>query len=281
MGIGAAVIGGVIQSGGSKSAARTQAGAASEAAKIQAEAAEKAAKLQAKTAKLGIEEQRAAREQAMGLAQPFVDIGLGAGSQLQNLLADPNQGLEQINPIVDFLRKEGFEDIQESAAAGGRLGAGGTLKDLTQFNTDLTSTIVPQLQNQRFNQLFNTLGLGQNAAAGQGSAALSTGSNISNILGQSGAAQAQGVIGSGNAAGQGIIGAGNAQAGGRLGQTNALTGTISNLAGAAGAFPGLFSSTPPPPNVLNSTVSGQGSGFFGSGAIPSQLTSQNILGSNF
>lgn len=252
MGIGAAVIGGsvlggVIQGRGAKSAAKTQAGAASEAAAIQAE-----------SARLGIEEQRAAREQALSLAQPFVDIGLGAGDQLQNLLSDPNQGLEQINPVVDFLRKEGFEDIQESAAAGGRLGAGGTLKDLTQFNTDLTSTIVPQLQNQRFNQLFNVLGLGQNAAAGQGSAALSTGTNISNLLGQSGNAQAGG-----------IIGAGNAQAQGRIGQTNALTGTISNIAGGLGAFGGFGGSSMPPPI--------QGSQF----STGTNLTSQNILGGTF
>ena len=137
---------------------------------------------------------------------------------------DRLQGLDEINPVVDFLRNEGFEQIQESAAAGGRLGAGGTLKDLTQFNTDLTSTIIPQLQNQRFNQLFNTASLGANAAAGQGSAALQTATNVGNLLGQKGQAQAQGAIN----------------------QSNAITGTLSGLAGAAGAFPGVFNSSPPP-----------------------------------
>ena len=172
-------------------------------------------------------EQREARLSFEERTQPFADIGLAAGEQLQSFLADPNQGIEEINPVVSFLRNQGFEQIQESAAAGGRLGAGGTLKDLTRFNTDLTSTIVPQLQNQRFNQLFNTASLGANVTAGQGTAGLQTATNISNLLGQQGQAQAQGI----------------------QGRTDAITGTLSNLAGAAGAFPGVFNSggtTPPP-----------------------------------
>jgi hypothetical protein len=194
--VGGSIVGGLIQGKGAKSAAETQAGAARE----------------------GISEQRLAREESRALAQPFVDIGVQAGQDIQNLLADPTAGLAQINPIVDFLRNQGFEQIQESAAAQGRLGAGGTLEDLTEFNTQLGATIVPQLQNQRFNQLFNLLSSGQSAAAGQGQQAIQAGSNVGNLLGQ----------------------AGRATAGGQIGQANALTGGIQNLAGAAGAFPNLF-----------------------------------------
>ena len=221
---------------------------------FQADAAKKAAKTAAGAAEAGIAEQRATRGQALELAQPFVDIGLQAGEQLQNLLADPSQGLEQINPIVSFLRDQGFEQIQESAAAKGRLGAGGTLEDLTRFNTNLASTVVPQLQNQRFNQLFNVLGLGQNAAAGQGSAALQTGANISNLLGNVGASQA----------------------GGAIGQANAITGTIQNLAGVAGGFSNALGA-----NFGTGTTAANTPSFFGSGPIPSQLTQQNILGATF
>ena len=178
------------------------------------QAAGEAAKAQIEGTKLGVAEQRASRLAAEERLQPFADIGLEAGTQLQNLLADPTQGLEEINPIVSFLRDEGFEQIQESAAAGGRLGAGDTLKDLTRFNTNLASTVAPQLQNQRFNQLFNVLGLGSSAAAGQGTAALQTGANVSNLLGQAGTAQAQGIIG----------------------QQNALTGGLNTIASGIGAF---------------------------------------------
>ena len=188
-----------------------------------ADASKDAARSQERSAEAGIAEQRAARESFEERTEPFRQIGLDAGAQLQDLLANPMAGLDEINPMVDFLRNQGFEQIQESAAAGQRLGAGGTLNDLTGFNTNLASTVVPQLQNQKFNQLFNLLGVGQNAATGQGTAALNTASNIANLQANKGAAQAQGAFG----------------------QANAITGTIQNLAGTAGAFPNMFG-TPPP-----------------------------------
>jgi len=201
MGVGAAIVGGAAISAFASS-----------------RSAGKAADVQADASAAGIAEQRAARESFEERTEPFRQIGLQAGEDIQSLLADPTQGLEEINPIVSFLRDQGFEQIQESAAANRRLGAGGTLNDLTRFNLDLSATVAPQLQNQRFNQLFNLLGAGQNAATGQGQAALSTGANISNLLGAGGAAQASGIVG----------------------QSNALSGFINQGAGVAGAFPNLF-----------------------------------------
>lgn len=191
---------------------------------VQSRAAKKATAAQERGAKAGIEEQRLARESFEERTEPFRQIGVQAGEQLQGFIADPSQQLAEINPIVDFLRQQGFEQIQESAAAQGRLGAGGTLQDLTRFDVGLTSTVIPQLQNQRFNQLFNTAQLGANVAAGQGGAALQTGANISNLLGNVGQAQAQGAIG----------------------QSQAITGGLSSIAGAVGAFPNIFGGQPPP-----------------------------------
>ncbi len=130
-----------------------------------------------------------------------------AGQQTQVApTGQPSDLLGQVNPLVSFLRQEGFEDIQEQAAAQGRLRSGGTLQDLTRFNTQLASTVVPQLQQQRFNQLFNLLGLGSNVAAGQGTAQLQTASNIGNLLGNVGQAQAAGALGQGQAIQSGISG---------------------------------------------------------------------------
>ena len=42
-------------------------------------------------------------------------------------------------PEDDLERTEGFKQIQQSAAAGGRLGAGGTLRDLVRFNSSLNA----------------------------------------------------------------------------------------------------------------------------------------------
>ncbi|MBL4664271.1 MAG: hypothetical protein JKY22_12135 [Flavobacteriaceae bacterium] len=167
----------------------------------------------------GIAEQRAAREAFEARTQPFLDLGLSAGEQLQGFLQDPSAGLDQINPVASFLQEQGFRQIREGGSGGGR----NVDQDLSRFQTGLTSTLVPQFQQQRFNQLFNVLGLGQNAAVGQGQAALTTGGNISNLLGNIGQAQGQG-----------------AQQ-----KAAANQGVISNIAGLAGfGFGGGFGGAP-------------------------------------
>lgn len=141
------------------------------------------------------------------------------GRQTAHLAQPKNRlsQLEEINPLLSFLRDQGFEDIQESAAARGRLGAGGTLKDLTEFNTNLSATIVPQAQSQRFNELANILGIGTNAATGQGNAALQTGVYKANLLSNRGAATAGGITG----------------------KANAITNTLENISGVFGESQGF------------------------------------------
>lgn len=60
-------------------------------------------------------------------------------------------------------------------------------------------------QQRSINNLMGLLGMGQSAAAGQGAAGLSTGSNISNLLGNIGTAQAAGALQRGQA-GQDLAG---------------------------------------------------------------------------
>lgn len=222
VGIAAPIIGGIV--GGPAGAA---VGASIGGAVAGAGAASEAAAAGERAAAAGISEQEAARLAFEERTEPFRQAGLEGAEQLTSFLQDPTQQLEQINPIVSFLRDQGFEQIQESAAARGRLGAGGTLQDLTRFNLDLSATVAPQLQNQRFNQLFNVAGLGANVAAGQGTAGIQTAGNISNLLGAGG----------------------RAEAGGITGTTNALLGGIQNVAGAAGAFPSIFGGGQTPPII--------------------------------
>lgn len=156
--------------------------------------------------------------------------------------------LEEVNPLVNFVRNQGFSDIQESAAAQGRLRSGGTLQDLSEFNTNLAATVVPQLQQQRFNQLFNVLGLGQNAAVGQGSAALSTASNIGDLLGQQGQAQAansmqQGQIGANTISG--LAGVYGAQQAGAFNRPGAMSGGLFNTGSQTDFATGAVSSPIP------------------------------------
>jgi len=174
---------------------------------------------------------------------------------------DPSteERLAQINPVADFLQKEGFRQIRE--AGPGR----NVDRDLSEFQTGLTSTLVPQfdalnlnkrrqqsnergqafnelfserqqgfneqfnLENQnlskrqqRFGELFNVLGIGANTAVRQGSQGINTASNIGNLQTGIGAAQGAGFMG---------------EAAGRIqGAQNVLSG-ISSAFGAAGGTP--------------------------------------------
>lgn len=165
-----------------------------------------AARVQQQGMRSAIDEQRSAREAFEERTQPFVDVGLTAVNPLMEFLSQQSgpqpQTIEEINPVVEFLRREGFEDIQESAAAAGKLRSGGTLQDLTRFNTQLAATVAPQIQQQklnaqqqRFNQLFNILGIGQSSAVGQGQAALQSGRGIAGLQAGIGTAGAQGILG--------------------------------------------------------------------------------------
>ena len=172
----------------------------------------KAAKSQEKIGREQISESRLAREAFEEITDPFRLAGLSAAAPiLSDLGIEIPQGIiDEIGPqnvegpqrssLFDFLQKEGFEDIQESAAAQRRLGAGGTLKDLETYSQGLAS----QQQAQRFNQLFNLLGLGSNVAVGQGTAGIQTAQNIGQYLGGIGDAQAKGAIGQAQAIQQGI-----------------------------------------------------------------------------
>jgi hypothetical protein len=150
--------------------------------------------------------QRETRDLGITRSEPFAQAGVQSLAGLQEaaargpaVLEDTGSTLEEVNPLVSFLRQQGFSDIQESAAAKGQLQSGGTLKGLTQFNTDLTSTIVPQLQQQKFAQnlqkgqfaqqgrqqqfgnLFDVARLGANAVAGQNTQATNAANSISTL----------------------------------------------------------------------------------------------------
>lgn len=167
---------------------------------LQSSAARDATRAGVRGQEAGIAEQRAARQEFRDLSQPFLDFGQSGIDPLMQLLGlgggDPLSQLDEINPLVSFLRDQGFEDIQESAA--GRGFTGGTLNELAEFNTQLASTVVPGLQQQRFNQLFNIVGLGANTAAGVGTAGLQTASNIGTGFQNIGNIQGQGAINQGN-----------------------------------------------------------------------------------
>ena len=98
----------------------------------------------------------------------------GQGANLDELVAN--------NPLIRFQREQGEQAIARGAAARGLNQSGGTLKDLTQFSSDLTGAGVQQFV---LNPLFQLAGFGQQQGAQLSNAAGAQGTNLGNIaLGQ-------------------------------------------------------------------------------------------------
>lgn len=244
--VGGTVVSGAIQSKAAKSAASTQSAAASE----------------------GIAEQRRQFEAARELMRPYVEAGTaalgdlapyqeaGASAFQQQLALAGLSGAEaqrsaieaiERGPEFEALTTTGEEAILQSAAATGGLRGGGTQAALAQFRPQVLSQLINQ-QYGRLGGLSATglgvtegiIGRGQSAAAGVGSAGISTGSNVANLLAQQGAAQAGGMLGSASAWGNTI-------------------GSLGTLAGRGLAYQGYT-----PPGATAPLTFGQGM-FYGGG----------------
>lgn len=194
--VGGSLISGYLGSQGSQNAANTQAQASDQATQAQLQM----------------------YNQTQNNLAPYMNMGAGVLPRLQGFAGNvPSFGSFNWNPSNDpgyqFRLQQGLQGVMDqSTAMGGGINSGNTLKALMdygqgqasqsyqqEFNNWLAqNSQAMQGQNQAFSQLYNTAGMGQNAAAGVGSAAMQTGQNI----------------------GQNIIGAGNASAANSIAQGN-------------------------------------------------------------
>lgn len=169
---------------------------------IQSKSAKKAGAQQAAAAQMGIEEERAAREEMRRLMQPFLKSGEAGLTNYMEFLGlnglDAQQ--QQVSnlenaPLFQSLVRQGEQGILQNASATGGLRGGNTQGALAQFR--------PQMLNQQIQQQMDRLGglatMGQNAAAGVGTAGMQSASSIANLLGQQGQARAGATLGSGAA----------------------------------------------------------------------------------
>jgi hypothetical protein len=181
--------------------------------KNQKKAASTAADAQTQAAELGIEEQRRQFDQIQQLLAPFVSAGKGALTGQQDLLGlngnAPQQAaigaLEQ-SPQFQALTQQGEEAILANASATGGLRGGNVQGALAQFRPQLLA----QLIDQQYSRLGGLTQMGQASAAGVGSAGMQTGNNVTQLLGQQGAAQAGAALAAGRANGQLVNGISNA-----------------------------------------------------------------------
>jgi len=178
----------------------------------QYQAAGQAADAQTGASKRAIEEQRRQFDAMQELLRPYVEAGTGAIGQQQALLglSGPQAQQEAIqalqsSPQFQALTQQGETALLQNAAATGGVRGGNLAGALAQFRPQMLS----QLIESQYGRLGGLAQLGQASAAGTGSAGLQTGSNISNLLGQIGQAQAGQSLAQGQAVGNVANTAGN------------------------------------------------------------------------
>jgi hypothetical protein len=167
---------------------------------MQAKAQKSASATEAAAAQAGIDEQRRQFDLIRGLLQPFVAGGTSAFGQQLDLAgvngADAQraalQAIEQ-GPAFAALAQQGENAILQNASATGGLRGGNVQGALAQFRPQILSGLI---ENQ-YTRLGGLSSIGQNAAVGVGNAGMTTGANVSNLLGQQGAAQAGGTLATG------------------------------------------------------------------------------------
>jgi hypothetical protein len=172
------------------------------AAKKSANAAEDASNQQAASAQAGIAEQQRQFDAVRELLSPYVSQGTTALTAQGDLAGLNGVGAQkaaidalQASPQFTALQQQGENRILANASATGGLRGGNTQAALAQFSPALLNQVI----NDQYGRLGGMVSIGQNAAAGVGNAGMQTGSGISNLLQQQGAALAGGALAGGRA----------------------------------------------------------------------------------
>jgi hypothetical protein len=171
---------------------------------MQGEAAQDAAAIQGQASQAGIEEQRRQFNKVQELLKPYTEAGVPALEAQQAFLGlkgpeAERAAIERISGGETFqaLQRQGEEALLQRASATGGLRGGNLQGALAQFRPALLSSLI----DQQYGRLGGLTTLGQNAAAGTGAAAQTMGTNVTNLLGQQGAAAAGAEIAQGKAFG--------------------------------------------------------------------------------
>lgn len=166
--------------------------------------ADTAAEAQTQSAQAGIAEERYRFDEVQKLLAPYVSAGLPALQQQQALvgLSGPEAERQAIagieaSPSYQSLVQQGENALLQRASATGGLRGGNIQAALAQFRPQL---LAQEIEN-RYGRLAGLTTLGQQSAAGVGSAGMQTGGNIANLMGQQGAAQAGAALAQGQAFG--------------------------------------------------------------------------------
>lgn len=140
----------------------------------------------------------------------------------------------QEDPGYQYALDQGQRGIQNSAAAGGGLLSGATLKALTRFNQNTANNQYQnsydrynQNQQNQLNTLYNVSNAGQNAAGQIGNYSMNARNQQANNLMTLGTGQASLLTQAGNTSASGVMGANNAMQQGIRGAVNQFGGLAS------------------------------------------------------
>lgn len=198
---GVSLVGGLLGSNSAKSAASTQANAASQAAALQQEQ----------------------YQQTRADLAPYRGYGQTGGDQLINQLGyvtapfNPTQTTLEDTPGYRFIRDQGLQSVQNSAAAKGLGISGAALKGAADYSTGLAQKTYKTLfdidqgnKGATFNRLMALTSSGANAASQTGQFGAQSAQNAGQFSTSGAAAEAAGDIGGANALAKGLGGIGSA-----------------------------------------------------------------------
>lgn len=171
---------------------------------------------QADAAKAGINEQQQMFQILQGNLAPYMQTGqqsLSAlNSALPGLTAPFNPANLASTPGYQFTLQQGMNAVNNSNSTKGWGQSGPGAKAIADYTTGLASSTYNQQfqnywnQNQSiYNMLLGPAQLGESAAAGVGSGALSTGQGIASSLAGGANAQAAGAVGASNSLTNGVL----------------------------------------------------------------------------
>ena len=170
----------------------------------QMSSANRAAKAQGRQADRDAAFQTRVYDEGIARTKPFYDGGVAANSayMFENGLAAKPAGYAgfEETPGQRYIRQQGIDGIQASAAANGGLFSAATMGDVGRANADYASTF----RDQHLNRLAGLSDGGQQAAAMQSTIGSNAAAGMSNAFAAKGNAQAAGVIGVGNALNLGL-----------------------------------------------------------------------------
>lgn len=165
---------------------------------MQADAAGDAAGMQAQASQAGIEEQRRQFDALRELLKPYVEAGTPALAQQQALLGlggpeAESDAIRRIQGGIGFQEsvRQGEEALLQRASATGGLRGGNIQAALAQFRPAMLREAI----DQQYSRLGGMTSLGQQSAAGVGTAGMETGSAIARLQAERGAALAGGELG--------------------------------------------------------------------------------------